>query len=327
MKALTLGLAASLFFAVTFVLNQLISVEGGSWIWSASLRYFFMTPFLAGIVLIRKNRRALWRELKNHPWQWFLWSHVGFGLFYAPLCFAASYSPAWMVAGTWQITIIAGALLAPLFFEYRSTEQGRYKVRRRIPFRGMGFSLVILIGIVLMEASLAGHVSIQTLILGCAPIVIAAFAYPLGNRKMMALCNGRLDAYQRTLGMTVMSLPLWIVLSFVQWQNSGLPSLNQTFQSLLVALFSGVIATVLFFKATDLAQNHMSKLAAVEATQSCEVLFATLGQLWLIAGTKIGFLGVMGLVLVIVGMIFHSVLSSRQVGERALNRQKRVGVS
>jgi Na+/melibiose symporter-like transporter len=100
------------------------------------------------------------------------------------------------------------------------------------------------------------------------------FAYPLGNRKMMDVCEGRLDAYQRVLRMTLASLSLWLLLSLYGLFTAGLPSGGQSLQSLLVALCSGVIATVLFFMATDMVRGNMQKLAAVEATQSIEVLFA-----------------------------------------------------
>lgn len=310
MKAFLIGLLASFFFAVTFVLNELMATGGGSWIWSASLRYLFMIPFLLGIVGFRKNWRPLWGEMAKHPWQWLLWSHVGFGLFYAPLCFSAAYSPAWLVAGTWQFTIIAGSLLAPFFFDLKETGAGLLKVRRKIPVKGMGMSLIILLGIGLMEGAQAGHVRLVQLLLGTVPILVAAFAYPLGNRKMMELCEGRLDAFQRTLGMTLASLPLWIVLSIFQIARGGLPSTHQTIQALFVALSSGVVATVLFFKATDLSKNNLSHLAAIEATQSGEVVFATLGEWWLLPGTVIGPLGLSGLILVVLGMILHSVFSS-----------------
>ncbi|RPK17520.1 hypothetical protein EH2_02830 [Bacillus subtilis] len=38
------------------------------------------------------------------------------------------------------------------------------------------------------------------------PVVIAAFAYPLGNRRMLEEYGGRLDTFQRVLGMTLASL-------------------------------------------------------------------------------------------------------------------------
>jgi drug/metabolite transporter (DMT)-like permease len=43
-----------------------------------------------------------------------------------------------------------------------------------------------------------------------------------------------------------------------------------------VALSSGTIATVLFFRATDMVRSEPTALAAVEAMQAAELLFATL---------------------------------------------------
>ena len=99
---------------------------------------------------------------------------------------------------------------------------------------------------------------------------------------MMDICGGRLDVFQRVLGMTLASLPLWAVLSFYGLFTVGTPSKGQIVQSGLVAVTSGVIATILFFKATDLVRGNMQKLAAVEATQSVEVLFAVIGELLLL---------------------------------------------
>ncbi|UOF89821.1 multidrug resistance efflux transporter family protein [Fodinisporobacter ferrooxydans] len=319
MKAIGIGILASFFFAVTFVLNKLMSDSGGSWIWSASLRYIFMLPLLLVVVLARKRFRKLMKEMCQHPWQWVWWSFIGFGLFYAPLCFASVYSPAWLVAGTWQFTIIAGSLLVPLFHETLQTADGIVKVRKRIPFKGMGMSLMILFGIGFMEWSQSTHVSIHDLSLGTVPVIIAAFAYPLGNRKMMELCEGRLDAYQRTLGMTIASLPIWLILSLYQIVAHGLPSANQSLQAFIVAVFSGVIATVLFFTATDLAKDNVQQLATVEATQSGEVVFTLIGELLIIAGTKISIGGLVGLCFVVIGMVLHSFISTH--GERTSDNE------
>ncbi|WEG14412.1 multidrug resistance efflux transporter family protein [Pullulanibacillus sp. KACC 23026] len=323
MKAILLGLLASFFFAVTFVLNRIMSDGGGSWIWSASLRYFFMLPLLLIIVLVRRNIVPLFTEMNKHPWQWLLWSFVGFGLFYAPLCFAAAFSPAWLVAGTWQFTIIAGSLLVPFFYETVKTDQGLLKVRRNIPFKNMGMSLIILAGIIIMEVSQASKMPLRSLLLGIFPVLIATFAYPLGNRKMMALCEGRLDAYQRTLGMTIASLPLWVLLSLYQFIHVGLPSRGQTYQSLIVALFSGVIATVLFFTATDLAQD-VQQLAIVEATQSGEVVFTWAGERLLIPGTAISAYGAIGLCFVVIGMVLHSLQSAFRKPARQSNECSKI---
>jgi len=311
MKAIIYGILASFFFAVTFVVNKLMSDHGGSWIWSASLRYLFMLPLLLVIVVARKKGISLLKEMIQHPWQWAWWSFIGFGLFYAPLCFAAAYSPAWLVAGTWQFTIIAGSLLVPLFHETLQTKDGVVKSRKRIPFRSMGMSFVILLGIIIMEWSQASQVTLRVMILGIVPVLIATFAYPLGNRKMMELCGGRLDAYQRTLGMTIASLPWWLILSLYQLVTHGLPSGEQSLQSLIVAVCSGVIATVLFFTATDLAQDNVHQLATVEATQSGEVVFTLIGEMVILSGTTISIAGFVGLGLVVVGMVLHSFISSQ----------------
>lgn len=115
-------------------------------------------------------------------------------------------------------------------------------------------------------------------LLGIVPVLIASFAYPLGNRKMMELCGGQLDVFQRILGMTLASLPFWLAVALYGMADTGLPSSSQVGQSVIVALSSGIVATVLFFRATDLVRDNMSSLAAVEATQSLEVLFALLGR-------------------------------------------------
>lgn len=126
-SAIALGLLSALFFAVTFVLNRIMSVEGGHWAWSSSLRFFWMLPFLLVLVFARKNLRSLLMVMKEKPGQWILWSTIGFGIFYAPLTFAAAYGPSWLVASTWQITIVAGMLVSPLINKKSFKNQFHYK--------------------------------------------------------------------------------------------------------------------------------------------------------------------------------------------------------
>lgn len=309
MRPIILGLFAAIFFATTFVLNRGMELSGGSWIWSASLRFIFMIPFLLIIVMKRKKLKALFQIMREEPCTWLLWSFVGFGLFYAPLCLAIVYSPGWLVAGTWQFTIIAGSLLAPLFIETYQTSQGPVSVRGKIPVKGLLFSLIILLGIGLMQVEQAASLSAKEFWLGIIPVLIASFAYPLGNRKMMVIVDGRLDVFQRVLGMTLASMPLWIVLSIYGITTVGLPSASQTFQSLIVAISSGVVATVLFFMATDMVKDNMQRLASVEATQSMEVLFALLGEILFLSIAFPSPISWVGILLVIVGMILHSYVS------------------
>ena len=116
-KAFILGIMASFFFAFTFILNQQMNISGGSWLWSSSLRYIFMFPILFIIMIIKKQLLDVLNDIIKKPIQWIIWSTIGFGLFYAPLSFASAYGASWLVAGTWQITIVAGALMSPLFFK------------------------------------------------------------------------------------------------------------------------------------------------------------------------------------------------------------------
>ncbi|CAM4017464.1 multidrug resistance efflux transporter family protein [Mesobacillus thioparans] len=315
MGPILLGILAAFFFAFTFVLNQSMELSGGSWIWSASLRYIFMVPFLLAIVMARKNLRPLLQHIKENPYSWFLWSFIGFVLFYAPLTYAAAYSPGWLIAGTWQITIISGAFLSPFFYETKQTNDGLAAVRAKIPFKGLWMSIVILLGIMLMQIEHAKQIPLRLVLLGVIPVLIASFAYPLGNRKMMEVANGSLDAYQRVLGMTLASLPFWLILAGFGFVTEGAPSMSQSLQSLLVAITSGVIATVLFFKATDLVRGNMAQLAGVEATQSMEVLFALAGEYLILSMPLPSPLSWAGIVFVMLGMAFHSYYTLRREDE------------
>lgn len=68
MKPIAIGICAAFFFAFTFVLNASMEASGGHWIWSASLRYLFMVPFLLAIVAFRKNLKGLIVEMKKTRW-------------------------------------------------------------------------------------------------------------------------------------------------------------------------------------------------------------------------------------------------------------------
>lgn len=236
--------------------------------------------------------------MKQKPWQWILWSTIGFGIFYGPLTFAAAYGPSWLVASTWQVTIVAGMLLAPII--------NKVSFKKAMSFQALAFSLIIFLGILIMQISQAKSISTNELLLGTIPVLIAAFAYPLGNRKMMQVSNGKLNAMQRTLGMTIASMPFWILLSIYGVTINELPNESQVYQTLIVAICSGVIATVLFFMATDRVQKDEEALASVEATQSAEVLFALFGEIIILKIALPDVYSIIGMVLVIIGMMLHS---------------------
>ncbi|MET1031860.1 DMT family transporter [Domibacillus tundrae] len=302
MKEIAIGILASVFFAVTFILNRSMELSGGSWMWSASLRFFFMVPFFAIIVAMRGRLRPLFTEMKRNPIAWVVWSFFGFVLFYAPITYAAASGPGWVVGGTWQLTIVAGVLLTPLFTEKINGQV----IRHKIPLGALAISCVILIGVALLQFEKSDGLTTSAFMTGVLPVLIAACAYPLGNRKMMELCGGRLDTFSRILGMIIASLPFWILISAFGWATDGAPSSSQLVQTFIVSVSSGVIATTLFFIATDRSRHNPGQLASVEATQSAQVLVTLIGEVLLFSAAFPGPIASGGIVLIIIGMILHS---------------------
>ena len=296
-KAFALGVTASFFFAFSFIFNRSMNLGGGSPLWSAPLRYLLLTPILFLMLLPGGRWRPVFRQIAAAPGPWLLWSTVGFGLFYLPLTLASSFGESWFVAACWELTIPAGILLTPLF-------------GRRIPVRTLLCSLVVVAGVFALQ--LRGDSAGDGLAVCIILLLIAGFSYPLGNRKMMAVCGGQLDALQRVFGMGLCSLPFWLVVSSVAAVRSGLPSGAQVFQSLLVAVFSGIAATALFFRATDLVRDNPAQLAAVEATQAGEVLFTLLGGILLLGDALPNLFGWIGILLVAGGIVLSSLCASTE---------------
>ncbi len=293
-KALGYGILASFFFAFTFVLNRSMNLDGGYWLWGACLRYLFMLPMLAVLVWREHSWSQIQREILRRPKRWVLWSTVGFGFFYLPLTMASIYGQSWFVAATWQLTIVAGVLLTPLF-------------GRAVPVKNFLMSCLVLGGIFLLQLPNIRLGATENIFMPLLLILIAAVSYPLGNRKMMILSD--LTTLQRVFGMTLCSMPFWLICAVVALCHAGLPAGGQVVQSLAVALFSGVIATILFFKATDLVKHNPRQLAVIEATQSGEVLFTLLGGVLFLGDSMPDIWGLCGILIVVVGMIGNSLVS------------------
>lgn len=292
-KSLFYGILASFFFAFTFILNRSMNLDGGYWMWSASLRYIFMLPILFVILISTKGIKTTLVHIKENLVSWIVYSSIGFGIFYTFITLGSVYGNSYFVAATWQITIVAGILLTPLFHS-------------KIPVKNLLYSILIVIGVFILQLENMEGLSLGNTLLPLAIILVAAFAYPLGNRKMMSLCKDSLSTLERVFGMTLCSMPYWIILSIIAYSKEGLPSKSQVEMSVLVALFSGVIATLLFFKATDMIKNNPKQLAIIEATQSGEVVFSLLGGI-IISGDPIpSIVGFIGLAFIIIGMVINS---------------------
>ncbi len=305
-RAVGLGVLAALFFSSSFLLNRHMGLEGGDWGWMSSLRFLLMPLMLVIPVTARQEWPALLSELAAHWPRWLLWSTVGFGLFYAPITYASTITPAWLLGGTWQLTILMGLLLSPLLYS---------DARRHIPLPALAASGMIVVGVVVMQMATAGQMQGGRVFwLSLSLTLLAAIAYPLGNRSVMLhLERSRttLSVYQRVLGMTLASLPFWLIVATTAYARVGLPTTAELVQAALIALCSGVIATLLFFRATDLVRSHATSLAAVEATQAAEVLFVLVGDVWLLKAARPGGLAVMGIVLILAGIAGYSMRLGR----------------
>lgn len=303
MRIILIGVAAALFFSSTFVLNRAMSLDGGHWVWSASLRYAWMLLLLvAGLGVLRPGllRQSL-ALYKSHWPFWTVAGSVGFGLFYALLTFSASYAPGWVVATTWQCTILATPLVLLAF-------------GRRVPLRALALTLLVFAGVVLVNVEQGETRPVSDILLGALPVLAAAFAYPMGNQLVWEARTGRgrfiprllgpaMDnAFCRVLLLTLGSIPLWIVLILAT--SPPPPSGGQLLNTALVALFSGVAATSLFLYARHLA-GGAAELAAVDCTQSMEVVFSLAGETLLLGGMLPGPTGWAGLGLTILGLMLY----------------------
>ncbi len=270
LAAVLIALASALFFTATYVLNRAIATSGGHWAWSATLRYFLTLPMLACVLPWRGGFGDVWRALRAHPRVWLAWSGIGFTLFCVCLTWAAAYAPAWLVAGTFQLTVIAGMLLAPLIYD---------DARARLPRGALALGVVIVAGVAAMQLGHFHGTLDRDAWLALASVTVSAFLYPLGNRKILLhleRTGESLNATQRVFGMTLASQPFWIVVALYAGGVAGVPPWTQVALAAGVALFAGTIATILFFHATAMVQDDASALGAVEAMQAAEILFSTL---------------------------------------------------
>lgn len=324
LKLLGIGILAAFFFSSTFVLNRAMSLSGGFWVWSASLRYLWMIVFLTIGLLVAGRGRLLLDSLRLLRRHWLFWltaGSVGFGIFYAGISFAASYAPSWVVATTWQFTVLASPFVLLLY-------------GRRVPWRGVAFTILIFAGIILVSLGEAQAAPWQDVILGAVPVLIAAVANPLGLQLVWeASANrggggqGRLrshiphisdpaltNPFTRVLLMSLGSLPFWLLLIVVTQPPP--PTTNQWINTALVAISSGVIATSLFLSARHQAHGAY-ELAAVDATQSAEVIFSVGGEVLILGGALPGPLGWAGIILTIAGLVLY-LLAQQKAGPEPL---------
>ncbi|UZP65974.1 multidrug resistance efflux transporter family protein [Desulfovibrio mangrovi] len=326
LRIVVTGILAALFFSSTFVLNRAMSLEGGHWVWTAALRYVWMLVLLA-VWFVVTGKTALaanaLRLFRRHCYFWMLAGSVGFGVFYALISFSASYAPGWVVAATWQMTILATPVVLLLF-------------GRKVSLRALLFTLIVFAGVLCINLEQAGALPLHEVLLGALPVLGAAFVYPFGNQMVweareaaqsdsavseertgvLAALRRRIpamggsgtdesvmqDAMCRVLLLTLGSLPFWVLL--VAFCAPSLPSEGQIMKTLLVAAFSGVAATSLFLSARHMARSP-SQLAAADSTQAMEVVFSLAGEAILLGGALPHALGWTGISLTLLGLVLY----------------------
>jgi drug/metabolite transporter (DMT)-like permease len=297
-----IGLLSGFFFSSTFILNRVMSLDGGHWLWSASLRYAFMIMFLIPLLCFYQGVKTPVHVFRLFLKNWIFWTlsgSIGFGCFYALICFSAEHAPGWVIATTWQLTIIASPVVLVSF-------------GRSFPKKIWFFSILIFMGILIVNLS---HITIENLvnlISGGVPVLIAAFCYPIGNQLVWEAMNGNKflpnindplleNTFNKVLLLSLGSVPFWILL--IVAISPSPPSASQVLNTSLVALFSGVIATSLFLLARSKACKA-SEIAAVDATQSSEVLFALIGEIMFLNAPFPNAMAFAGIFLVFIGLMF-----------------------
>lgn len=305
-KLILLGLLASAFFSATFILNRTMSLSGGHWLWSSSLRYVYMLLLLIILIGINKGVAHLQDVIKifiRYFKFWLLAGSIGFGVFYSFLCYAADHAPGWVVAGTWQITVIATPIVL-LFF------------KEKVPRHGVYFSVLIFIGIFIIQYyNKESEFAVKYFVYGVIPVVISAFAFPIGNQLLNFAKHGNHplvphidssllhDAPTCVLLMTMGSMPFWALL--LLWVAPAPPLKNQLINTFIVAVSSGIIATSIFYKARNSSKSPYV-ISGVDATQSGAIVFSLVGEILLLKGALPQLSSVVGIILIVAGIIGYS---------------------
>ncbi|MCP2041239.1 drug/metabolite transporter (DMT)-like permease [Neisseria sp. HSC-16F19] len=321
LKMLACGLLGAAFFSTSFVLYELMSVQGGHWFWSASLRCLFMLLLSLLLIVLQEQGRSrglrqvlgLWRQ---QPLFWCLSGSIGLGA-YGWLAFSADHAPAWVITSTYLFTVVASLLVLALFGQ-------RFRPRVLL------YACIIFAGIVLAnwgESRARAPAEMQNLwLLGALPALLAAFCFPIGNQLVWQAGHGNpagLSGWrQKLLGrlpqipadklgnplhkvclLSAGSLPLWLLLGLAVQPPP--PSAAQAGMALLVALSAGVIGTAVFLYARSLATTP-GQVAAVDATQATEIIFALIGGIILLATPLPSLVSTVGMMMIIGGLLLFA---------------------
>lgn len=305
-----LGIFASALFSTTWILNRVIGLSGGHWVWTASVRFVDTLIILALWLLIRRGPGFFPIALECfRRWLgfWLLVGTLGAGVFYGGVSFSSTFVPGWVVASTWQMTILATPPLLACF-------------GMRVPMRGIAFAVLICVGVALVNLhSFQQGTGGIAILLGALPVLLSAVAFPLANQflnraKSQALVdpaspdNAILGDAAASLFLLILgSMPFWAVLVLVAQPPP--PDTAQLANILIVAICAGVLGSTIFLYARQ-ATSDAYTIAAVDASQSTEVLFTLVGEILLLGEPLPGPVGLLGVALVIFGLVGFTLKSN-----------------
>ncbi len=298
-----LGVLSSAFFSTTWVVNRVIGLSGGHWVWTSSIRFVDTLVILGLWLLIRRGPGFFpiaFDCFRRRLGFWLLVGTLGAGVFYGGVSFSSTFVPGWVVASTWQMTILATPPLLALF-------------GMRVPMRGIAFAVLICAGVVLvnLHSWQQGAASIAILF-GALPVLVSAVAFPLANQflnreKSRTLADPASpdsavfkDAAACLFLLILGSMPFWIGLVLIAQPPP--PSPAQLWNILVVAIAAGVIGSTIFLYARQATADAYT-IAAVDASQSTEVLFTLLGEILLLGEPLPGPIGLAGVAMVICGLV------------------------
>ncbi|HET8706310.1 MAG TPA: multidrug resistance efflux transporter family protein [Pseudomonadales bacterium] len=311
LRTLLYGILAALFFSTTFLLNRIISQEGGHWLWSAVLRYSYVLIFLLiGMTLSGHAAlvRAAFSIYRQHWLFWTVTGSIGMGIFYSTICFSAAYAPSWVIAATWQSTILITPLVLMCF-------------GRTVPLKGYAFALLVFLGVILINFEHASETSLNQALLGAIPAFISACAYPVGNQLVWEARKGERfknwiphiknpeleNSFCKILVLTLGSIPFWVILTLMTAPPP--PTHSQLYHTALIALNSGIIAYALFLLARHRARNSF-EITAVDATQAFEAVFTLIGEIVLLHAAIPSLISFIGIGLIILGVFSYSLFQA-----------------
>lgn len=299
-----LGVLSALFFSSTFVINHWLNINGGHWYWTASLRYYYTLAILSILILLTQGTKKYVECFRCFLKYWRFWliaGGIGYATFYLLLCFSASYAPGWVIATTWQFTILASPVVLLMFGE-------------KVPLLGILNLIFIFIGICLVNLNLHADIN-SNLLRSVIPVLIASFCYPFGNTLCKFAVEGRYKQYSvneypitknvlsQVFLMCLGALPVLVLVGL--WIRPMYPTINQIKSVFIIAILTGVIATSVFYYARQKAANALA-ISVVDATQSMEVPFAFLIGFFIFNEKDISSVGIIGLVIVVFGIIMFS---------------------